>query len=308
MKAIFYRRFGGADVLEFGELPEPTLGPDSVLVRVRAASVNPVDCRAREGYLAPILDAVFPVVPGWDMAGVVVRAGLGVTEYVPGDEVIGYVREDFLSRGSFAEFMAVPVRAVAHKPPMLSWAEAAGLPFAGVTAYQAVVKALSVSRGETVLVHAAASEVGNVAVQLAAGLGARVIGTAGEHDHDLVRSLGAEPVEYRKGLAQAVSALVPGGLDVALDTVGERTLRTVYPLLRTGGRLASVVDPEVRSVGGRYVFARPDGHDLAAVARMVAQGRLRVEVAACFPLERSADAHRLSQAGHTRGKIVVLLD
>ncbi|MEW1720657.1 NADP-dependent oxidoreductase [Streptomyces sp. NPDC093109] len=308
MKAVFYRSFGDADVLEVGELPEPTVGPDSVLIRVRAASVNPVDWKGREGHLAPILDAVFPVVPGWDVAGVVERTGLGVTEFSPGDEVIGYVREDYLSRGSFAELTAAPVRALAHKPTTLSWAQAAGLPLAGLAAYQALVRTLDVRAGETVLVHGAAGGVGSLAVQIAVGLGARVLGTAGEHNHDFVRFLGGEPVAYRKGLTESVAALAPEGVDVILDAVGRRTLRTLGPLLATGGRLASVVDPNVRSVGGSYVFARPDSADLAELARLAGKGRLVVEVSEVFPLEKAADAHRLSQAGHTRGKIVVTLD
>ena len=273
MKAIFYRRFGDADVLEYGDLPAPTVGPDGVLLKVKAASVNPADWKSREGYLAPMMDAVFPVVPGWDVAGVVERTGLGVTEFAPGDEVMGYVREDFLSRGSFAEYMAPPVRSLARKPANLSWAEAAGLPLAGVAAYQALVHALHVVPGETVLVHGAAGGVGCLAVQLARSLGAgRVVGTASEHNHEFLRSLGAEPVSYRKGLTESVQRLVPGGVDVVLDAVGKRTLRTLSPLLREGGRFASVVDPTVRPAGGAYVFARPVAADLAALAELAERG------------------------------------
>lgn len=306
MKAIFYTRFGDADVLEYGERPEPTVGPDAVLVRVKAASVNPADWKSREGYFAPMLDTVFPVIPGWDVAGVVERAGLGVSEFAPGDEVMGYVREDFLSRGSFAEFMAPPVRALARKPPGLSWEAAAGLPLAGVAAYQALVHALRVVPGETVLVHGAAGGVGTLAVQLARSLGAsRVIGTASEHNHEFLRTLGAEPVSYRSGLTESVEALVPGGVDVLLDCVGKRVLRTLPPLLRTGGRIASVVDPNITSAGGTYVFARTVAADIAAVGELAERGELTVEIAQSFPLEKAAEAHRLSQQGHTRGKIVV---
>jgi NADPH:quinone reductase-like Zn-dependent oxidoreductase len=309
VKAIFYRRFGDADVLEYGDLPVPTVGPDGVLLKVKAASVNPADWKNREGYSAPLLDAVFPVIPGWDVAGVVERSGLGVTEFAPGDEVMGYVREDFLSRGSFAEYMAPPVRSLARKPANLSWAEAAGLPLAGVAAYQALVHALHVVPGETVLVHGAAGGVGSLAVQIARSLGAaRVVGTSGEHNHDFLRSLGAEPVSYRKGLTESVREMVPGGVDVVLDAAGKRTLRTLLPLMRKGGRLASVVDPTVRSAGEAYVFARPVAADLAALAELAERGKLKVEIAQLFPLERAADAHRLSQLGHTRGKIIVTVD
>lgn len=193
MKAITYRTYGGPDVLEYGDVPDPKLGPDTVLIRVKAASVNPVDWKIQAGYLDGVMDTVFPVIPGWDVAGVVEEAGVGVTEFAPGDEVIGYAREDFVSRGTFAEYVAAPVRTLARKPVGLSFEEAAGLPLAGLTAYQALTRALNVGSGDTVLVHAAAGGVGSLAVQIARALGARVIGTASERNHDYLRGLGAEP-------------------------------------------------------------------------------------------------------------------
>ncbi|MBF6329913.1 NADP-dependent oxidoreductase [Nocardia transvalensis] len=308
MKAVFYRRFGDADVLEYGDLPEPKMGLDSVKIRIKAAAVNPVDWKAREGYLDSVCDTVFPVVPGGDFAGVVVDVGIGVTEFAAGDEVIGFQLDDYLSRGTFGEIAVVPTRAVTRKPARLGWLEAAALPLAGITAYQALVRALDVRRGQTVLVHAAAGGVGSVAVQIAVNLGARVIGTASPPNHEFVKSLGAEPVDYRRGLAESVAALAPGGVDAVLDAAGKRTLRTLGPLLRPGGRLASVVDPGVRSAGGHYVLARPHGPDLATVARMAADGAVKVEVSHTFPLRETAQAHRLSQGSHTRGKIVVVVD
>ncbi|MFF5440245.1 NADP-dependent oxidoreductase [Streptomyces achromogenes] len=308
MKGISYRRYGGPEVLEYGELRDPKVGPDQVLVEVRASAVNPVDWKCREGYLEPLLDAVFPVVPGWDVSGVVVRPGASVTEFSPGDEVIGYVREDFLSRGTCAEYVAAPVRTLARKPRTLSFEEAAGLPLAGLTAYQVLVKALQVKRGETVLVHAAAGGVGSLAVQIAAHLGARVLGTAGEANHDYVRTLGGEPVAYGEGLAERVRGLAPEGVDAVFDTVGGDTLTVSANLLAPEGRLASIADPEVREYGGRYVFVRPDADDLARLSEWADQGVLSVHVQRTFPLERTADAHRLNQEGHTRGKIVVTVD
>ncbi|WP_093478974.1 MULTISPECIES: NADP-dependent oxidoreductase [unclassified Streptomyces] len=308
MKGISYTRYGGPEVLEYGEVRDPKVGPDQVLVEVRAAAVNPVDWKCREGYLDSVLDAVFPVVPGWDVSGVVVRPGPAVTEFAAGDEVIGYVREDFLSRGTFAEYVAAPVRTLARKPPGLSFEEAAGLPLAGLTAYQVLVKALEVGRGDTVLVHAAAGGVGSLAVQIAAHLGARVIGTASERNHDFVRGLGGEPVAYGDGLAERVRALAPAGVDAVFDTIGGDTLRTSAELLAPGGRLASIADPEVLGHGGRYCFVRPDAEDLATLAGLAEQGVLTVHVEETFPLERTADAHRRNQEGSTRGKIVVTVD
>ncbi|MEW2254431.1 NADP-dependent oxidoreductase [Streptomyces sp. NPDC047869] len=308
MKAISYSRYGGPEVLEYGEADDPKVGPDSVLVKVRAAAVNPVDWKCREGYLDQILDAVFPVIPGWDVSGVVVRPGASVPEFSVGDEVIGYVREDFLSRGTFAEYVAAPVRTLARKPRNLSFEEAAGLPLAGLTAYQVLVKALEVKRGETVLVHAAAGGVGSLAVQIAAHLGARVIGTASERNHDFVRGIGGEPVSYGEGLSERVRGLAPEGVDAVFDTIGGGTLKVSANLLAPEGRLVSIADPEVVGFGGRYHFVRPDAGDLRKLSELAEQGVVSVHVQETFPLERAADAHRRSQEGRTRGKIVVTVD
>ncbi|MFJ9681357.1 NADP-dependent oxidoreductase [Streptomyces sp. NPDC101194] len=305
MKAISYSGYGGADVLEYGERPDPKVGPDTVLVKVRAAAVNPVDWKAREGHLDSGLDAVFPVIPGWDVSGVVVQPGVAVDEFAVGDEVIGYVREDFLCRGTFAEYVAAPVRTLARKPLNLSFEEAAGLPLAGLTAYQVLHRTLRIRDGETVLVHAAAGGVGSLAVQLARHAGARVIGTASEPNHDHVRALGGEPVAYGDGLADRLRALAPDGVDAAFDTVGGEALRVSAEVLRPGGRLASITDAEVFSYGGRYAFVRPDAKDLAHLAELAEQGVVTVHVDRVFPLERAADAHRLNEQGRTRGKIVV---
>ncbi|MFI1252808.1 NADP-dependent oxidoreductase [Streptomyces netropsis] len=304
MKAISYRAYGGPEVLEFGELPEPKAGPDSVLIKVRAAAVNPVDWKAQAGYLDGMLQAVFPVVPGWDVSGVVVGLGADTPEFEIGDEVIGYVREDFLSRGTFAEYVAAPVRTLARKPANLTFEQAAGIPLAGLTAYQAL-RATGTGEGDTVLVHAAAGGVGTMAVQLAKHLGARVIGTAGERNHDYLRSLGAEPVTYGDGLAGRVRALAPEGVDVVLDLVGGGTVHTSPEVTAPGARLISIADPDVAALGGRLLWVRPDTADLTALSHLAEQGVLTVEVAEVFPLEKTADAQRLSAEGHTRGKIVV---
>jgi NADPH:quinone reductase-like Zn-dependent oxidoreductase len=270
--------------------------------------VNPVDWKAREGYLDGLFAPVFPVVPGWDVSGVVVRPGVAVSEFDVGDEVIGYVREDFLSRGTFAEYVAAPLRTLARKPRNLSFEEAAGLPLVGLTAYQVLIKMLQVKRGETVLVHAAAGGVGSIAVQFGVHLGARVIGTASESNHDFVRGLGGEPVVYGEGLAERVRGLAPEGVDAVFDTVGGDGLKVSANLLAPEGRLVSIADNEVVNYGGRYYFVRPDAQDLQRLADLAEQGVVSVHVDETFPLERAADAHRLNQEGRTRGKIVVTVD
>jgi NADPH2:quinone reductase len=305
MRAITYSKFGGADVLELTDQPDPHIGPDTLLVRVKAASVNPVDWKIRQGYLEGLLDTVFPAVPGWDVAGVVEQVGLDTPEFQVGDEVYGYVRKDTVQGGTFAELVAAPVRTLARKPASLSFEEAAAVPLAGLTAYQAIQRA-GVAEGQTVLVHAAAGGVGAFAVQIAKALGARVIGTASESNHEFLRTLGAEPVTYGDGLVGRVRAVAPDGVDVALDFVGGEAVAASAELLADGGTIASITDAAARTEhGGHYVWVRPSAADLDALTALFDAGKLTVEIAQVFDLADAADAHRASETGHTRGKVVV---
>ncbi|WP_407317308.1 NADP-dependent oxidoreductase [Isoptericola halotolerans] len=305
MRAITYGRYGDADVLELTEHPDPHPGPDVVVVRVRATSVNPVDWKVREGYLDGLLDARFPVTPGWDVAGVVEQVGLDTPELQVGDEVYGYVRTDVVHGGTFAELVAAPVRTLARKPRSLTFEEAAAVPLAGLTALQTVRRS-GVRDGHTALVHAAAGGVGAFAVQIARSLGARVIGTASEPNHAFLRSLGAEPVTYGDGLADRVRELAPDGVDVALDYVGGDAVATSAAVLADGGTITSITDPAARDEhGGQYVWVRPSTGDLDDLAAMLDAGTLRVEVAETYELADAAAAHRASEGGHVRGKIVV---
>ncbi|MFC9490210.1 NADP-dependent oxidoreductase, partial [Streptomyces hydrogenans] len=266
----------------------------------------PVDWKAQAGYLDGMIDAVFPVVPGWDVSGVVVRPGVSVTEWAEGDEVMGYVREDFLAHGTFAEYVAAPVRTLARKPRNLSFEEAAALPLAGLTAYQALRTALSVREGETVLVLAAAGGVGSMAVQIARHLGCRVLGAVRESGRERVTALGGEPVLFdEQTFTREVRELAPQGVDAVLDTLGGPFLPHAAKLLAPGGRLASVADGEVLALGGRYFWVRPDAADLAALADLADEGILDVRVAKTFPLERAADAQRANAEGGLQGKVVV---
>jgi NADPH:quinone reductase-like Zn-dependent oxidoreductase len=304
MKAVFYEKYGDPDVLQYGEQPDPKVGPDSVLVDVRAASVNPVDWKITAGYLDGALPTYFPVIPGWDVAGVVVQPGPSVTEFEAGDEVIGYVRMDTVGLGTFAEQVAAPVRTLARKPRNVSWAEAATMPLAGLTAYQSL-EAVGVTDGDTVLVHNGAGGVGTYAIQIAKAWGARVLATASEKNHDFLRSLGAEPLTYGEGLADRIAATAPEGLDAVVDFVGGDDWVASLEHLKTPERIASVTDAEVKEKGGRYIFVRPNPADLLALTELVESGSVKPILAESFPLERAADAFRSSIDGHTRGKIAV---
>ncbi|MEU9485048.1 NADP-dependent oxidoreductase [Streptomyces decoyicus] len=304
MKAIIANSYGGPEVLEYTDRPDPKVGPDSFLIRVKAAGVNPVDWKIVAGYLDPMMDGHFPLVPGWDVAGVVEAVGADATEYEVGDEVIGYVRKDEVQHGTYAELVAAPVRTLARKPASLSWQQAAGLPLAGLTAYQALAR-VGAKAGETVLVHAAAGGVGSLAVQIAVAQGARVIGTASERNHEFLRSLGAEPVTYGDGLADRVRALAPEGVDAAVDFVGGGVVDVSQELLKDRSRVASIADGEVKSKGGHMVWVRPDTDDLTALGALADAGKLTVPVEAILPLPEAAEAFRRSMAGRARGKIVL---
>lgn len=305
MRAVTYPAYSSdLDTLTVSEVPEPKLGPGAVLIEVRAAGVNPVDWKLMAGGLDAMMDAIFPVIPGWDVAGVVVALGPDVPEFRVGDEVIAYARKEVVHGGTFAERVAVPASAVAPKPRTLSWEQAGGLPLAGGTALRTLDR-LGVVEGDTVLIHAAAGGVGSIAAQIAVARGARVIGTASPANHEFLRGLGAEPVEYGDGLAERVRALVPEGVDAVADFVGGQ-LDTTLAVLRDGGRHASVAEAGVAEHGGSWVWVRPDGATMAELSELADEGRLTVEVAETFGLDRVADAFRASQTGRTRGKLVIV--
>jgi NADPH:quinone reductase-like Zn-dependent oxidoreductase len=305
MKAAVYDEFGSADVLKVREVDDPPVGPDTVLVRTRATSVNPVDWKVREGYLKGSYPCHFPIITGWDLAGVVEAVGPAVVTGVRvGDEVWGYVRRDDIAFGTSAELVPAPERTVARKPASMSFEEAGAVPLAGLTAYQTLVEALDIQAGERVLIHGASGGVGQFAVQIAVARGVEVIGTASEPNHDFLRELGAsEVIDYHRG---PISTQLSAPADAVLDLAGGEALDDAPNQVKDRSRIASVIDAaKVLELGGRYVFVRPERDHLDALATLVEAGKLRVEIAEQFTLDRIADAQRTSQEGHTRGKIVV---
>jgi len=307
VRAQQYARFctdSDPDVLDLvDDRPTPRVPPGFVLVRVVTAGVNPVDRAIMAGGLDAIYDAAFPVVPGWDVAGVIEQVGADVEGFSAGDEVLAYARTAWIHHGTFAEFVPVPTELLARKPPSVPWDQAGALPLAGLTALQTVTR-LGVDAGDTLLIHNASGGVGSMAVQIARGRGARVIGTASPGHHDRLRSIGAEPVAYGEGLAERVRDLAPGGVDAVLDLAGG-TVEDTLAVLRPGGVHASIADPSVTRAGGRYMWVRPDGAQLGTLAALVESGAVRVDIAAQFPLERLAEAFALSARHHVSGKIVI---
>jgi NADPH:quinone reductase-like Zn-dependent oxidoreductase len=309
VRAIGIHEFGGRDQLQLLELPEPKVPPDFVKIEVRAAGVNPVDWKLREGRLEPRFPVSFPVVPGWDAAGVVAEVGPAVTEFAPGDEVYAYCRKHFIGEGTYAEYVSVPDAYVARKPKSLSFEQAGAIPLAGSTAYQALFLSAGLTAGERVLVSAAAGGVGSFAVQLAIDAGAEVIGVASEQHRERVLELGAyEVIDRSRDVVEAALELAPKGVDVAFDLYGDAQLGDA---VRDGGRLVSIASPpsySERGVVASYVFVRPDGEQLEELATLADDGRLLVDIAEVLPLEEAARAHELSEGGHVRGKLVLRVD
>jgi NADPH:quinone reductase-like Zn-dependent oxidoreductase len=310
MRAAIYDQFGDADVLEVREVEDPPVGPDTVLVRAKATSINPVDTKIREGYLRGAFPHHLPVIPGWDLAGVVEAVGPAVrTGLEVGDEVYGYVRRDDVAFGTAAELVPAPERTVALKPSSVTLEEAAGLPLAGMTAFQGLVEALEVKPGDRVLIHAASGGVGHLAVQIAKALGATVIGTGSPASHDWLRELGADEVlDYSAGPISEQLDPIGGKVDAVLDLAGGEALADAPQQVSGGRRIASVIDPDtVLGLGGTYVFVRPDRDNLIALAELVDSGSVNLSVARTFALDEIAEAHRFSENGHPHGKIIVTI-
>jgi NADPH2:quinone reductase len=315
VRAVGIREFGGRDRLELMDVPEPKVGADTVLIRVRATGVNPVDWKIREGRLDAAWPHVFPVVPGWDAAGTVERVGPAVTTVAAGDEVFAYCRKHFIGEGSYAELVSVPETSVTRKPDSLDLEHTAAVPLTALTAYQALFGGAGLTAGETVLVQAAAGGVGSFAVQLAADAGADVIGTASERNHEYVLGLGAiEVVDYtERDVIDSVREIAPDGVDVVLDSLGGEALRRSVDAVRDEGRIVSIAQPPAdeafrqRGIEAVYVFVRPDAEQLAELADMFDENRLSVHLDEVLPLEDAARAHELSEAGHVRGKLVLLV-
>jgi NADPH:quinone reductase-like Zn-dependent oxidoreductase len=299
MKAVRFSRFGGPEVLEIVDLPDPHPGPGEIRIAVRAAGVNPSDWKKRKG----LMDEELPQTMGYEAAGVVDELGQGVTNVAVGDRVFG------LSAGGAAQAELAVLSYYAPIPPSLDFAGAAAVPSATETAARALDQ-LGVAGGSTLLINGASGSVGGAAVQLAVARGARVIGTGSPASHEYLRSLGAEPIAYGAGLTERVRALAPGGVDLALDVAGSGVLPELIELAGGAGHVVTVAD----FIGAREHGVRFSSGDagravyaLGEVGELIESGRFSLPVAQTFPLAEVAEAHRVSEHGHPRGKLVLLI-
>ena len=300
MKAIQYSRFGGPEVLEVVELSEPRPGPGQIRIAVHAAGINPIDWKVRSGMMGGDL----PQTTGREAAGVVDEVGDGVTDVAPGDRVFG-----FADGGGGAAELAL-LADYAPVPPSLDFAQAAGLPVAVETAVR-TLDLLGVGAGTTVVINGATGGVGSAATQIAHSRGARVIGTASEGNHDYLRSLGAEPTTYGEGLVERVREIAPAGVDAALDVAGHDALAALVELTGSPERVVTIAD----YAGAQHTgvkFTGGPGTDRAVnalrdIGGLIDAGQFSLSVARTFPLEQIAEAHRLSETGHVRGKLILVL-
>jgi len=301
MQAVRFDRYGGIDVLHVADVPVPELEGGQLLVKVKAASINPGEAKIREGWFRDIWPATFPSGEGTDLAGILMKIGPGVEGFTAGDEVIGFTDR----RASHAEYVVAEAQNLATKPANVSWEVAGSLAVAGSAAY-ASVRAVSLKPGERVAVAGAAGGVGSIAVQLARRAGAEVIGIAGPANHDWLAGHGIKSMAYREGLA---GRLREAGIDAFIDTHGDGYVKLAIALGVAPDRINTIIDFDaarqygVKAEGTASVISSAL---LAELAGLVASDELEVPVAATFPLDDVRSAFELLEQGHTRGKIVLL--
>ncbi len=309
MRAVRQHGTGGPEVLRVEEVPIPEPLPTEIRVRVEATSVNPVDFKTRAGH--SVLGTP-PEILGWDVTGVVDKVGYGVTRFIEGNEVLGM---PWFPRpaGAYAEYVTAPSRQFVRRPPGMTVAQAAGLPLAGLTAWQALVATARVRADQEVLIHAASGGVGHLAVQIAKAMGAYVVGTASGANHEVLRGLGADRlIDYRGTRFDEVLH----DMDIVLDLVGGETGVRSVDVVHPGGILITVPSgaskeplaaAEERGIRATGILVEPDQVGLDGLVGLVAEGKLTVLVSEEFPLERIAEAHEHAERGHAPGKIVVTM-
>ena len=311
MHAVYYTEFGGTEVLKTGELDMPAIGEGEVLVKIKAAAINPVDAAVRKGLLSSFIPCRFPVIPGWDVAGVVEERGFSARRFAAGDEVYAYARRPVVQWGTFAEYIVLPESYLALRPKNLSFEEVAGIPLVGLTAYQSLFDAGNLQQGQTVLMLGASGGVGSLGIQLAKATGAQVIGVASEKNHAYMKKLGADATIDYKGVnvGEAVKRIAQDGVDLIFDCAGGETLQQSLSALKPAGKVVSILNRGEgldKNIQFQYVFVEPNATELAQLCQLAEVGKLQVPVSERYSLENAAQAFEQIETHHTTGKIVIV--
>lgn len=309
MKVIAIDQYGGKEQLKERDLEKPVPGENQVVVKLHATSINPIDWKLREGYLKTMLPFEFPIILGWDAAGIIDSVGPNVQDWKAGERV--FARPETTNRGTYAEFTVVDSKLLAKIPENISFEEAACVPLAGLTAWQCLFNFGEVKAGDKVLIHAGAGGVGTFAIQFAKAKGAFVATTAGVHNIEFLKSLGADVVINYK--TQDFAAELRD-YDFVLDSMGGEIQEKSFSVLKNGGKLASIVsDPpdkekaKAKNMKTGLVWLIPNGEQLAEIAELLGQGKVKVVIGHRFPLTEAGikEAHALSETHHAKGKIVI---
>ena len=304
MKAIVIHQYGGPEALKYEDAPRPEPKDNQVLVKVIAAAVNPVDAMIRSGKYAKVFGTTLPLIPGYDIAGIVEKSGAKVTRFKPGDAIYAYP----MWGGGYAEYDVVDETETALKPKSINFAEAAAVPLAALTAWQALIDAAKLSAGQTVLIHGGSGGVGSFAIQIAKTRGAKVIATASTPNQEFLKQLGADvAVDYTKQKFEDVARDV----DVVLDSVGKDTLARSYGVVKKGGFIATLVarldqaELDKHGIRGASISVKPNGAQLAEIGKLIDEKKIKPIVSEVFPLTDAAKAQEQAATHHTRGKIVL---
>jgi NADPH:quinone reductase-like Zn-dependent oxidoreductase len=306
MKAIVIHQYGEPDVLKYEDAPRPEPKENQILVRVIAAGVNPVDAAARSEKYAKFFGITLPFIPGYDIAGVVEKAGAKVTKFKAGDSVYAYI--GLGEGGGYAQYAVVTEQEAAPKPKSLTYQSAAAVPVVALTAWQALIDTAKLSAGQTVLIHGGSGGVGSFAIQIAKARGAKVIATASTANQDFLKQLCADvAIDYTKQKFEDVAK----GVDVVLDSVGKDTLARSYGIVKKGGFVVTLVaridEAELAKHGirGASLSVKPDSNELAEIGKLIDEGKIKVVVSQTFLLSEAMKAQEQVATGHTRGKIVL---
>ena len=315
MKAIYYEDFGSPEVLQYGDRPKPTIAEDEVLVQVAAAAVNPIDRRLRNGELQDFFQREWPIIPGWDVAGRIVEVGAGVEGWQVGDDIVGLAFTWSLHSGTYAEYAPVKAESIAPKPEEISFTDAAALPLVSLTAWESLAEYANLQSGQSVLIQAGAGGLGSVAISIAKHLGATVYTTAREENHEYVIGRGADhAIDYTQtDYVSYIREHEADGVDAVMEALlGDKVIEDAIRLAKTGGTVIYLNNeppdmPEIaeRNIETKFLHHRPDGESLRKLMELYKTGKLSLPEINVVPLKDAAEAHRRSESGRTRGKLVL---